>query len=81
MSVAQFEQVRDLLGFSNLELGVHLGYRRVNNQCRQIDNILNGKTPIKRQLVLALEALARRKNLYTQFRVIMGDGYPPKVDI
>ena len=78
MTVEQFVAVRELLGYdSNLALGAALGYSRTQYQCKQIENIVTGKTEIKRLLVLGLECLSRRKGLYSQFRAIMGDSYPP----
>ncbi|WP_281188420.1 hypothetical protein AAIA71_28715 (plasmid) [Vibrio harveyi] len=71
MTKEQFVQVRDLLGYSNLELGKELGYTHTLYQCKQVDNLVSGASEIKYVVVLALECLARRKSKFREFKSII----------
>lgn len=71
MDNRQFVQVRDLLGFDNLGLGIELGYTHTTYQCKQVDNLASGKSTIKPVVVLALECLARRASKLESFKKIL----------
>jgi hypothetical protein len=72
MNKEQLKLVRDMLELDNLALGKALGLTCTTYQCRQIDNLINGKTPeIKRVIVLAIECLARQQYKLSEFKNIM----------
>lgn len=70
MDNIQLTSVRDLLGYDNLGLGKELGYTHNKYQCKQIDNLISGKSTIKPVVVLALECLARRSGKLEEFKDI-----------
>lgn len=72
MTKHQFKRVMNLLGHNNRSIGELLGFAHTKNQCRQVENILNGVTPIKPTIELALECLARRDGKLAEFEKMLG---------
>ena len=60
MTVKEFVLARDVLGLDNLGFGRELGLTVTQYQCRQVENIINGKTPVTKTMALAVECLLWR---------------------
>ena len=72
MNKEQLAQVMKLLELDNVSLGKSLGFSCGPYQCKQVENLLSGHTPlIKTSVALAIECLARRDDKYNEFKEII----------
>jgi len=71
MNKFKLKKIQELLEHTNKSLGETLGYSIYLNQCKQIENLLSGKSKVTPILLIALECLARRSNKLKEFNEII----------